>query len=89
MADANVKYKISQVGAERVANSFKKIAGAMATAFGGLALANEIRKAVGAFLDLDKGMRLVNTITKVTEDELKGLTSQVIKKVIQGLLVEK
>jgi len=78
LADANVKYKISQTGAEKVSSSFKQIAGSMAAAFGGFAVLSGIKRMGTAFIDLDKGMRLVNTITKVTSEELKTLTSQVV-----------
>jgi len=78
LADANVRYKISQTGAEKVSSSFKQIAGSMAAAFGGFAILGGIKKMGTAFIDLDKGMRLVNTITKVTAQELKTLTSQVV-----------
>lgn len=79
MADQNIKYRVTTTGTEKAAAGFKRLGLAIAGAFGGFALINELRKAGTAFIDLDKGMRLVNTITKVTGEELKKLTSDVIE----------
>lgn len=78
MADQTISYRVTTRGTEKAAAGFKKLGLAVAGAFGGFALANVLQKAGTAFLDLDKGMRLVNTITKVSGEELKKLTSQVI-----------
>ncbi len=44
MADANVRYKVSQVGAEKVAASFKTIGTSILASFGGIvALAGIVR----------------------------------------------
>ena len=48
MADANVRYKVSQVGAEKVASSFKKIGTSILASFGGvIALQGIIRLTKG------------------------------------------
>ncbi len=48
MADANIKYRVSQVGAEKVATSFKTIGTSIAASFGGVIALAGIVRVVGA-----------------------------------------